>query len=56
MTQLPKAPLFNIEFSRRQFYFAKFRLANCWRLQIGWFVVHVRAPWLEHAKQYRYPQ
>jgi len=52
---LPKAKLFDISWGRR-FYFAKFRLANAVRLQIGWFVVHYRAPWLEQSARINYPQ
>lgn len=47
-----KAPLFSVEWSWRYFYFAKFRLANAVRIQIGWLTIHTRAPWLEQAKQF----
>jgi hypothetical protein len=54
--QLPKAPLFNIEWSRRSLRFAKFRLANSVRLHAWHFVLHFRAPWLEGPARAYYPQ
>jgi hypothetical protein len=52
---LPKAQLFSIKWDSKHFYFAKFRHANNWRLQIGWLVVNMRAPWLEHSARALYP-
>jgi hypothetical protein len=52
---LPKAPLLTFEWSWKYFYFARFRLANCRRLQIGWLTVHVRAPYLEHVARVHHP-
>lgn len=56
MSELPKAPLIWLEWSFRHFYFAKFRLANAIRLQVGWLVVNVRAPWLDHSARVLHPE
>ena len=39
----PVASLFHASWSWRRFYFAKFRLCNARRFQIGWLTVTVRA-------------
>lgn len=53
--KVPKASLLTLEWTRGYFYFARFRLANCWRLQIGCICVHVRAPYLEHVARIHHP-
>jgi hypothetical protein len=52
---LPKARLIEVNWSWRRFYFARFRLANAVRLQIGWLIVHHRTPWLEHSARAAHP-
>lgn len=54
--RLEKARLISFEWSWRQFYFARFRLANAVRLQIGWLAVNMRAPWLEHSARQLHPE
>lgn len=56
MSTLPKAALIRFEWSWRLFYFAKFRLANAMRLQIGWLVVTVRMPWLPRSARALHPE
>mgnify|MGYP000951358982 CR=1 FL=1 len=51
MIELPKAQLLSLRWSWAYFYFAKFRLANAVRLQIGWLTVTLRAPWHEQSKR-----
>lgn len=53
--RLPKAKMFSMEFSRHQFYFAKFRLANAMRVQIGHLCLTWRMPWLEHSARALHP-
>lgn len=53
--RLPKANLISLSWSWRYFYFARFRLANALRLQVGWLVIHLRAPWLEEVARVHYP-
>lgn len=55
MDQLPKARLISLEWSWRYFYFARFRLANAVRFQIGWLAILVRAPWLERSARALHP-
>ncbi|TIN83069.1 hypothetical protein [Mesorhizobium sp.] len=52
--QLPKAALFRAELGR-QFYFAKFRLANAVRWQFGWLAITHRAPWIEASARALHP-
>jgi hypothetical protein len=54
MRKLPKARLISLQWSWRYFYFAKFRLANAVRFQVGWLVILVRAPWLEQSARALY--
>lgn len=53
--RLPKAKLIRFAWGKH-FYFAKFRLANAVRLQLGWLVVEFRAPWLEHSARRLHPE
>jgi hypothetical protein len=53
--QLPKAALLRAGLSFRQFYFAKFRLANATRWQIGWVTITHRSPWLERSARALHP-
>lgn len=53
---LPKAKLLSVKWSWRYFYFARFRLANALRLQIGWMTVEVRRPWLERSARTLHPE
>jgi hypothetical protein len=53
--RLPRASLFRAEWDWRYFYFAKFRLANAMRVQIGWLVLIWRMPWLEHSARALHP-
>jgi len=53
--QLPKARWITFKLSRGPGYFARFRLANAWQLQLGRLTVMVRAPYLEHVARVHYP-
>lgn len=53
--QLPKARMISFQWSWRYFFFARNRLANAVRFQIGWLVILVRAPWLERSARALYP-
>lgn len=53
--KLPKAPIIRVGMSR-QGYFAKFRLANACRWQIGKVTITHRAPWLEHVARTYHPE
>lgn len=53
--QLPKARLISFEWSWAHCYFARFRLANAVRLQIGWLAIQFRAPWLERSARASHP-
>lgn len=54
--QLPKAAWLSLSFDFKSFYFAKFRLANAARWQIGWVTVQHRLPWLERSARALHPQ
>ena len=54
--RLPKAKLFTAEWSGRQSYFARFRLANAMRVQIGHICLIWRMPWLEHSARALHPE
>jgi len=56
MNTLPKASLFWVEWAPARFYFAKFRLANAMRVQVGWIAVSWRMPWLEHVARTLHPE
>lgn len=53
--QLPRAAILRIRWTR-QCYFAKFRLANAIRWQIGHLCIQHRAPWLEYSARALHPQ
>lgn len=54
--RLPKAKLFQAEWSTRQWYFAKFRCANFMRVQIGRLCLSWRMSWLEHSAHTLHPE
>jgi hypothetical protein len=54
--RLPKARLIEVQWTKGYSYFAKFRLANAWRIQIGPVCVMTRAPWLEHVARVHHPE
>lgn len=53
--QLPKSNLLKFEIGRR-FYFAKFRMANATKWQVGPIAVVHRSRWLERPARALYPQ
>lgn len=53
--RLPKAKLLQIEWSTGASYFARFRLANALRWQIGRLTITHRAPWLAHVARAHHP-
>jgi hypothetical protein len=53
---LPKAALIQVEWSWRFFYFAKHRLANAMRVQIGWLTLTWRMPWIEYVARVNHPE
>ena len=54
--RLPKASLFRAEWSWRPWYFAKFRLANAMRVQVGGLMLMWRMPYLEHVARVLHPE
>lgn len=54
--RLPKAMLFCAEWTPRHSYFAKFRLANAMRVQVGPLCLVWRMPWLEHSARTLHPE
>lgn len=54
--RLPKAKLFQAEWSWRQCYMAKFRHANAMRVQIGHLCLMWRMPWLERSARALHPE
>jgi len=53
--KLPVAKLMGFEWSRHVSYWARFRLANAWRFQLGRLTITVRAPWLEGSARAIHP-
>lgn len=53
---LPKAGLISFGWSFRYFYFARMRLANAMRVQIGWLSIMFRMPWLEFSARALHPE
>jgi len=54
-SKLPKARLFQIEWTRGKWYFGRNRLANAYRLQLWCVLIHFRMPWLEHSARQLHP-
>jgi len=53
--KLPKAGLIHFEWGSYS-YFAKFRLANAMKVQIGRLSIVWRMPWLEHSARRLHPE
>ncbi len=54
--KLPRASLLRVKFSIEPWYYAKFRLANAMRLQIGGLMIQFRMPWLPHVAKRLHPE
>lgn len=55
-SNLPKAPLLEIEWTHGKWYFGRNRLANAYRLQLWFVLIHFRMPWLERSARQLHPE